>query len=215
MRAWPSGNATPQNPSHFRFPDVARCRVEPPVNPEATQIDGAVRPDLDQSRVIADLFHAHNAALLSFLAARLHNAQDARDVAQEAYVRLLQLDTPGALSFLRGYLFKIAENIAIDRMRHRALRVRAAYTEGLLFEKLDEHSSAERSLLAQEELTRISARLKDLPADCRRAFVMHVLLDRSTKEIAAEMNVTDRTVRNYVTRGLLVCQAVRNETESQ
>jgi RNA polymerase sigma factor (sigma-70 family) len=178
------------------------------VNSEATKIDDALD---DHSRVIADLFRAHNGALVSFLAARLHNAQDARDVAQEAYVRLLQLDTPGALSFLRGYLFKIAENLAIDRIRHRALRVRAAYTEALLFDDLDEGSSPERNLIAQEELSQISARLIELPAKCRQAFIMHVLLDRPTREIAAEMDVTDRMVRNYVTRGMLVCQAVRDE----
>lgn len=108
----------------------------------------------DHSRIIAELFRAHNDALVSFLAARLHDAQDARDVAQEAYVRLLQLDAPGALSFLRGYLFKIAENLALDRIRHRAIRVRAAYTEGLLFDELDQGSSPERNLLAQEELSR-------------------------------------------------------------
>ena len=180
------------------------------MNSEATKIDDQHSLD-DHARVIADLFRAHNGALVSFLAARLHSAQDARDVAQEAYVRLLQLDTPGALSFLRGYLFKIAENLAIDRIRHRALRVRAAYTEGLLFDDLDEASSPERNLIVQEELSRISARLKELPAKCREAFIKHVLLDWPTKDIAAEMHVTDRMVRNYVTRGLLVCQAVRDE----
>lgn len=188
----------------------------PPVGTDRAPSREASKDSLENhSRVIAELFRAHNAALVSFLAARLHDTQDARDVAQEAYVRLLQLDTPGALSFLRGYLFKIAENLAIDRIRHRALRVRAAYTEGLLFGELDESSSAERNLLTQEELSRISARLTELPATCRRAFIMHVLLDRPTKDIAAEMDVSDRTVRNYVTRGLLVCQAVRDEMKRQ
>jgi len=190
------------------------------VNSEATKIDALTPPEAadrapdslaDHSRVIAELFRAHNGALVSFLAARLQNAQDARDVAQEAYVRLLQLDSPGALSFLRGYLFKIAENLAIDRIRHRALRARVAYTEKLLFDELDEHPSPERNLIAQEELSRISARLMELPENCRRAFIMHVLLDRPTKDIAAEMNVSDRMVRNYVTRGLLTCQIVRDE----
>ena len=183
------------------------------MNSEATKIGALTPPEelADHSRVIAELFRAHNSALVSFLAARLNNAQDARDVAQEAYVRLLQLDRPGALSFLRGYLFKIADNLAIDRIRHRALRERAAYTEGLLFDQLDETCSPERNLLAQEELSRISERLMKLPANCRQAFIMHVLLDRSTKNIAAEMDVSDRMVRNYVTRGLLVCQAVRDE----
>lgn len=177
------------------------------MNPEAAKIETVE----DHSRVIAELFRAHNGALVSFLAARLHNAQDARDVAQEAYVRLLQLDSPGALSFLRGYLFKIAENLAIDRIRHRALRERVAYTEALLFDDFDEGSSAERNLIAQEELSEISARLMELPPKCRQAFTMHVLLDRPTRDIAAEIGVTDRMVRNYVTRGLLVCQAVRDE----
>ncbi len=190
------------------------------MNSEATKIDALTPPEAadrapdslaDHSRVIAELFRAHNGALVSFLAARLQNAQDARDVAQEAYVRLLQLDSPGALSFLRGYLFKIAENLAIDRIRHRALRARVAYTEKLLFDELDEHPSPERNLIAQEELSRISARLMELPENCRRAFIMHVLLDRPTKDIAAEMNVSDRMVRNYVTRGLLTCQIVRDE----
>ncbi len=40
-------------------------------------------------------------------------------MAQEAYVRLLQLHQPGAVSFLRGYLFKIAANLSVDVVRRR------------------------------------------------------------------------------------------------
>src|SRR5262249_51206230 len=146
-----------------------------------------------------------------FLTARLHSPQEAKDVAQEAYVRLLQLETPGALGFLRAYLFKIAENLAIDRIRHHAVRVRAADTEALLFDELDEASAPERRILAKEELDRISARLMTLPASCRDAFVMHVLFDRPIKDIAAEMGLTDRMVRYHVARALALCQAARDE----
>lgn len=179
----------------------------------ASAADSALRSNEERSRLITALFREHNRALVSFLTARLHSPQDAKDVAQEAYVRLLQLDTPGALSFLRAYLFKIAENLAIDRIRHHAVRVRAADTEALLFDDLDEASSPERKALAQEELSRISDRLMTLPVNCREAFVMHVLLDRPVREIAAEMRLTDRMVRYYVTRGLLACQGVRDEME--
>ena len=168
-----------------------------------------------RAQLIAGLFRQHNRALLSFLTARLHSPQDARDVAQEAYVRLLQLETPGALSFLRAYLFKIAENLAFDRMRHQAVRVRASDTEALLFDELDEASSPERKVIAREELDRISARLATLPEQCRRAFVMNVLLDRSATEIAAELGVTDRMVRYHVARALVVCQAARDEADRE
>ncbi len=179
--------------------------------PDRRLVDGAQAAHEERARVIADLFREHNRALVSFLTARLHSPQEAKDVAQEAYVRLLQLETPGALSYLRAYLFKIAENLAFDRMRHQAVRIRAAATEALLFDELDEASAPERKILAREALDRISVRLMTLPAPCRQAFVMHVLLDRPIKEIAVEMGLTDRMVRYHVARGLVLCQAVRDE----
>lgn len=50
---------------------------------------------------VAALFREHNRTLVNFLLARLKSEHDAREVAQEAYVRLLQLDRPGGVSFLR------------------------------------------------------------------------------------------------------------------
>ena len=49
---------------------------------------------------VARLFADHNASLIRFLRLRLNSDQEARDVAQEAYVRLPQLDEPGAVGFL-------------------------------------------------------------------------------------------------------------------
>src|SRR6266853_5926060 len=76
-------------------------------------------PEEHRSRaaLVERLFREHNEALIRFLTARLRSYQDAREVAQEAYVRLLSLDQPGAVSYLRAFLFKTAANIAIDRRR--------------------------------------------------------------------------------------------------
>src|SRR6201992_158907 len=71
-----------------------------------------------RNSALARLFVAHNKELLSFLMVRLGEAE-AHEVAQEAYARLLRLDQPETLSFLRAYLFKTAANLSIDRLRHR------------------------------------------------------------------------------------------------
>src|ERR1700734_1930786 len=76
---------------------------------------GAVSAPVD----IAGLFRDHNAALLRFAATKLGSEQEARDVAQEAYVRLLQLDRPETIGYLRAFLFKITANLAMDRLRAR------------------------------------------------------------------------------------------------
>jgi len=57
---------------------------------------------------------------------RLRSVQEAHDVAQEAYVRLLQLDRTGASVCCDLTCSGTAANLAVDRLRRRAVRERAA-----------------------------------------------------------------------------------------
>src|SRR5450432_662785 len=95
-------------------------------------------PDYGESRasVVERLFREHNEALIRFLRGRVGSHNEALEVAQEAYVRLLSLDQPGAVSYLRAFLFKTAANIAIDRRRRNQIFDKAA--GGQLFMELAE-----------------------------------------------------------------------------
>src|SRR5882757_9445429 len=107
--------------------------TDPKSNP--SEPSGAPREDRDEraaddqnprSALIERLFREHNEALVRFLALRLRSQQEAKEVAQGAYVRLLKLDQPGAVSFLRAFLFKTAANLAVDRIRHEQTARQAA-----------------------------------------------------------------------------------------
>src|SRR5258708_2211684 len=93
-------------------------------NPGESRAIGTAQesPAENRGAVVERVFREHNEILIRFLQTRLPSAQDAREVAQEAYVRLLQLEQPEAIGFLRAYLFKIASHIATDRLRHRQVR---------------------------------------------------------------------------------------------
>src|SRR5262249_36574170 len=126
----------------------------------------------DDAGRVASLFAAHNEALLRFLICRLRSAHEAREVAQEAYVRLLQLDTPDGVGYLRAYLFKTAANLATDRLRSTARRARVEQLE--FFDQAEAFEpSPETSVSAQQELATILTILDELPPRCRYAFVMH------------------------------------------
>src|SRR5688572_6852549 len=112
--------------------------------------DGETSAAAERLALVKRLFQEHNRTLINFLHARLHCEQEARDIAQEAYVRLLQLDSSGAISFLRSYLFRIAENLAVDRIRER--RAREAPGALALFEPLVEERAPDREAMAVEEL---------------------------------------------------------------
>lgn len=169
----------------------------------------------DDGRIerMRQLFEKHNRELVGFLAAKLHSETEARDVAQEAYVRLLQLHRPDAVSFLRAYLFRVATNIAMDHLRRRAVRERCKPQECLLFEQLLARPGPERAAVGQQQLAVVKAALKQLPHKCRRAFVLHLFAERPLADIADELQVTERMVRYYIARGLAHCRDALDAAE--
>lgn len=166
---------------------------------EATAVADAAR-----SRELARLFQSHNRSLTSFLIARIGSEQEAQDVAQEAYARLLQLDRTGAVSFLRAYLFKTASHIALDRARQR--RVRTRIDQALPPTDEVEGRSPDRHLLVAEELTLLEQALTELPSNYRRAFIWRRYHDWSPERIAEQLGVQLRMVRNYISRATVYCR---------
>jgi RNA polymerase sigma-70 factor (ECF subfamily) len=148
---------------------------------------------------IEDLFRDHNETLLRFLRARLNSDADAREAAQEAYARLLQLDQPDQPSFLRAYLFKVASNVATDILRQRGVRLASSDTGE---ERQVLPALQERALAAKQQLAAVQKALDELPPRCREAFLLSRREGFGTVEIAARLNVTDRQVRNYLIRAL-------------
>jgi RNA polymerase sigma-70 factor (ECF subfamily) len=156
------------------------------------------------SGAIAELFRKHNRLLIRFLAVRLGSYQEANDVAQEAYARLLELERPNAIGFLRAYLFKIAGNLAIDRIRARAVVRRADTLE--LFEQEGDADCLEREIDAAQEARRFWDSLQELPRHYRQAVVLNRIRDLSCEQIARQMGRTDRTVRRYIAAAITYCQ---------
>jgi RNA polymerase sigma factor (sigma-70 family) len=150
---------------------------------------------------VSRLFREHNRALVGFVYARVKSEPEAREIAQEAYVKLLQLDAPEVAGFLRAYLFRIAENLAFDRLRQR--RSRGRLDSLLSLDEMDLEASAERTAIAREELALIEQAVSELPPKCQEAFRQHRLADLSIGDVARRMKVSERMVRKHIARALV------------
>jgi len=139
-----------------------------------------VDKDLAKRReLVSRLFREHNEGLIGFLIARGHSSQEAMDIAQEAYVKLLQLDESKAISFLRTYLFEIAKNLGIDR--HRARRAEGDRLLRLkFFDEPDSVPDPQRDILASERLKILKRSLDELSPTQRVVFYLHRLDGRTT-----------------------------------
>ncbi|HVO47492.1 MAG TPA: sigma-70 family RNA polymerase sigma factor [Steroidobacteraceae bacterium] len=165
-----------------------------------------------RNTALSNLFIAHNQELIAFLMTRLTEAE-AHEVAQEAYARLLRLDQPETLSFLRAYLFKTAANLSIDRLRHRHTRQASQPQIGLLQQLGTEPTPEELTSRRQE--AQLAARiLGELPEACRRAFLLYRVYDYPLADVAREMGVSERMIRYYVVQAMDHCR-VRMSAERQ
>jgi RNA polymerase sigma factor (sigma-70 family) len=173
-----------------------------PLNPQNPPT-GAAAPE-PHNRLIERLFQEHNESLLRFLAARLGSRQEAREIAQEAYVRLLKLDAPGAVSYVRAFLFKTASNLAVDRLRTRAYRERPAPFE--FFKRLPTEATPERDVGGAQEMQMLQRLLSELSPKCQYAFVMNRLQGVDVATLSRDMGMTPQMVRRYITRALVHCR---------
>lgn len=159
------------------------------------------RPHL---QALSELFEQHNRMLVSFLVNRLGNEAEAREVAQEAYVRMLQLHKPGAVSFLRAYLFRTAANIAVDRLRRRtrAERAEPVYESEDLFDT----NGPDRELIAREQLDIVRRALLELPERYRRAFLLSRFEGMRTEDICKRLGLKTTQTRLYLRRVTAYCR---------
>lgn len=153
---------------------------------------------------IALLYSEHHTWLCALLKRRLGDAADAADLAHDAFIRLLlkprHFDSgEGA----RAYLCTMARGLCADLWRRRA--VEQAWLDTLATQPEAQACSAEHSVLVIQTLCEIDAMLARLPDKAARAFVLALGCGMTDKEVAAELNVSDRMVRKYMAQAMLHC----------
>ncbi len=77
----------------------------------------------DDVQGLETLYHAYRADLLRFLVARTGDMGEADDILQEVWIKL-RAPAGRPIANGRAYLYRIAHNLVIDRLRERHRRMR-------------------------------------------------------------------------------------------
>lgn len=153
-----------------------------------------------KSAFIARLFEEQAGPLVKYLSARFHNAEEAKEIAQEAWLRIHRLERPEDLENAKAFLFQTASNLGIDRIRRLQLERKHAEEEQ---HHASEHTgSIEAAVDAQQALRTIERCLHELPLKCRQAFVMHRQKAMPYPEIARQLGVSTSMVEKYIIQAL-------------
>ena len=117
-----------------------------------------------------------------------------RDIVEECFVRLLQRGFPEG-GRITSYIHASVRNQAIDYLRkNKSVRILPEDEEGLI--------SDEEAFGASCEESRIWEALERLPLRRRQIFIMSRRDGMSHEEIAKELAISVRTVKNQISRAL-------------
>ena len=183
-------------------------------------MSGAAEPNPDLALVkalaggdesaLTGLMDRYEEPIFHFICRHVFNDEDARELAQEVFVRLFF----NAAKFkpeakFSTWLYQIALNLCRDHAKSRRTR-QAARTDSLSAREDDaEHPAHDLAVenrtpsddaLAHEKLSALGTGMAALPHDLRTALVLTALEQRSHQECAALLKTTAKTIETRVYR---------------
>jgi RNA polymerase sigma-70 factor (sigma-E family) len=146
---------------------------------------------------VTALYRVHAAGLRRVAVLLVDDPETAEDVVQDAFVRLhrrwlLLRDPDKALAYLRTSVV----NGSRSRLRRRRTE------RGFVPSVLDDHPSAEHTVLRTADLRAVGDGLAALPRRQREVLVLRYYLDLSEAEIADSLGISRGSVKSHAARGI-------------
>ncbi|WP_188036282.1 sigma-70 family RNA polymerase sigma factor [Pseudomonas sp. EZ-C24] len=159
--------------------------------------------DYSQQNAVQSLYEAHHQWLCGWLRQRLGCVDNAADLAQDTFIRVITQRKATELREPRAYLSTIARSLMIDMFRRRYLEQAYLETLALSPEPLD--ISPETRALIIETLMEIDRMLDGLGGRTREIFLLAQLDGLSYVEIGRRLNISVNTVKKHAVRALTHC----------
>jgi RNA polymerase sigma factor (sigma-70 family) len=149
----------------------------------------------------------HRAALLRYFVARRVPPDEAEDILQDLVVKLAS-HASGPIAEPRAYLYRMAENLLLDRIRSEGRRrgrehAWVAARAGATLDA-DDRPSPEQAMIARERLALVSAALAELPERTLFVFRRYRIDGIPQRQIASELAISLSAVEKHLQKAYQV-----------
>lgn len=178
------------------------------MSPEAAEVSRLVRLTLrGDATAFEQIIIRYESRIMTLAARLLGSRDDARDVAQEVFLRAFKyLHRADPQKALEPWLLRIAVNVCRDLVRRR-LRRQHTFVDAELAEPIDQSSDPCAGLERKQQRVFLQKALNLLPEKERLAIVLRDIEGLSTADVAAILHSSETTVRSQVSRGRLRLKA--------
>lgn len=179
--------------------------------PNLPDADVVVLAQRGREPAFRELIRRYERPVFSLIYRMVRDSAAAEDLSQDAFIKVLNhLDKYRPEFKFSSWLFKIANNVAIDHLRRRQLDTvsmdgsphasSASEVEASRFELADQAESPLDELASRELGESIEAAIGSLRPEYRNCIMLRHVEGRSYEEIAATLDLPLGTVKTYIHR---------------
>ncbi len=170
-----------------------------PLPTDESFIRWSERLQSSDQRAFSELFEAMHVALLRYAWRFTGEHEAARDIVQDAFLKLWQIRVNvDPKRSLKALLYTMVRNLALNHKR-AAQHTNGAFPEHDLYDKAP---SADQQVEASMLDERLRLFIEQMPDRRREAFMLSRFEGLSHEEIAQVMNLTPRTVNTHIVLAL-------------
>ena len=154
---------------------------------------------------VHETIRRYHDSLIRFLRQRLRVKEDAADVAQEAYIRMMQYEGSREIHSPSSMLFRIAINVA--NVLGRAEQSRRVSDQMPIdgIELPCDRPAVDREIAAEQDLAVLYEAIENLPPKCRHVFLLSRVQHMTYPQIAAYCNISVKMVEKHISHALAIC----------
>ncbi|RIH63577.1 RNA polymerase sigma-70 factor [Mariniphaga sediminis] len=149
------------------------------------------------------LFHFYYPGLVMYASQFTANLSDAEEIVQDFFVRFWEKHNQVLpCDSLKNYFFSSVKYGSLDFLKHQ--EIERKYVDEIV-ELSKHHLAYDTDLYVVSELQeRLKQGIDLLPEKCREVFMMSRIQGLKNEEIAAELNISKRTVETQISKALKV-----------
>lgn len=140
----------------------------------------------------------------------------AHDLVQDTYLRLFDYVSEQEIQNPRAFIYKIANNLALDYLRSQKRRTAMIDSSEMSENPLNEQALAEDPqtiVLQQQQLDLLSNAIQKLPAITQDVFVRSRFLGQTHEQISRELGISKSWVEKNIMQALSECRRVLDRPE--
>lgn len=134
--------------------------------------------------------------ILNYIRFRVNNADDAEDLAQDAFVRLLDYKLMLRPETVKSFIYTIVRNLVIDYIRRQ---YRKQEVSANMYEFSKDYTDSFESQFHAEDILRLeNGMLMTLPKQRKLIYTLDRFEEKSADEISTQLNISKRTVESHL-----------------